>query len=187
MNKMEEAEFDKNIDRLFSVGDLIDRGPDSLKCLRLIDEPWFYPVVGNHEDMMCRYFYSDEAYSWRMNGGDWIDTEDQEEVRSYADKIIANVPISRVVCTTGGHLIGISHAQPYCDTFIATGDEGRGACNTMLWGRTLIKEERGIEMTDVVKTFHGHTPVEEVVGFGDQIYIDTGAVFGGDLAFINIK
>jgi serine/threonine protein phosphatase 1 len=31
-----EVGFDTTCDRLFSVGDLIDRGPNSLKCLELL-------------------------------------------------------------------------------------------------------------------------------------------------------
>lgn len=41
--------FDPLQDRLFSVGDLVDRGPDSLGTLALIEEPWFHAVAGNHE------------------------------------------------------------------------------------------------------------------------------------------
>jgi serine/threonine protein phosphatase 1 len=41
--------FDPAVDRLFSVGDLIDRGPDSEQCLLLTREPWFFAVRGNHE------------------------------------------------------------------------------------------------------------------------------------------
>ena len=50
--------FDKSKDRLFSVGDLIDRGPESLRCLELLQEPWFFAVQGNHELMMLNFFYS---------------------------------------------------------------------------------------------------------------------------------
>jgi len=41
-----EVAFDGARDRLFSVGDLVDRGPDSEGCLELLKEPWFYPVLG---------------------------------------------------------------------------------------------------------------------------------------------
>jgi len=34
--------FDVTVDRLFAVGDLIDRGPDSVKCLELLNESWFF-------------------------------------------------------------------------------------------------------------------------------------------------
>jgi serine/threonine protein phosphatase 1 len=50
------VEFDKSKDRLFSVGDLIDRGPDSLSCLELLLEPWFFAVMGNHELMLLECF-----------------------------------------------------------------------------------------------------------------------------------
>lgn len=43
--------FDPDFDRVLSTGDLINRGPDSDKCLSLIDQPWFHAVLGNHE--MC--------------------------------------------------------------------------------------------------------------------------------------
>lgn len=49
--------FDTSQDRLFSVGDIIDRGPDSLRCLELLKEPWFFAVQGNHELMMLDYFW----------------------------------------------------------------------------------------------------------------------------------
>ena len=51
-DKLEEIGFDKELDTLISVGDLIDRGEDSLSCLSLIQEPWFECVCGNHEQMM---------------------------------------------------------------------------------------------------------------------------------------
>jgi serine/threonine protein phosphatase 1 len=51
-----EVTFDEANDRLFSVGDLADRGPDSLLCLELLEEPWFYAVQGNHEEMLVDYF-----------------------------------------------------------------------------------------------------------------------------------
>jgi len=53
---LDEVRFDKSRDRLFSVGDLIDRGPESLRCLQLLAEPWFYAVQGNHENMMLNFF-----------------------------------------------------------------------------------------------------------------------------------
>ena len=53
--------FDKSKDRMFSVGDLIDRGPDNAKCLDLIHEKWFFPVRGNHEDMMIDCLMEDCA------------------------------------------------------------------------------------------------------------------------------
>lgn len=45
--ELDRVGFDPAVDRLFSVGDLIDRGPDSMGCLRLLNKPWFFAVRGN--------------------------------------------------------------------------------------------------------------------------------------------
>ena len=39
---LEQIEFDEGSDRLFSVGDLVDRGPESHRALEWLDKPWFY-------------------------------------------------------------------------------------------------------------------------------------------------
>lgn len=64
--------FDKSKDRIISVGDLVDRGPDSYGCLKLLNEPWFHCVRANHELMMIASFYGrPEAPYWMSNGGQW--------------------------------------------------------------------------------------------------------------------
>lgn len=72
MSGLEFLKFDGSVDRLFSVGDLVDRGPKSFECLRLIDEPWFFAVAGNHEDMLIQSInHPEPAYMWINNGGFW--------------------------------------------------------------------------------------------------------------------
>ena len=39
-------------DRLIALGDLTDRGADNLACLRLLRQPWFHSIRGNHEQLM---------------------------------------------------------------------------------------------------------------------------------------
>lgn len=41
--------FNQDVDRLFSVGDLVDRGPECDRVLDWLAKPWFHPVRGNHE------------------------------------------------------------------------------------------------------------------------------------------
>jgi serine/threonine protein phosphatase 1 len=79
------VDFDKTHDRLFSVGDMIDRGPDSLRCLQLLAEPWFFAVQGNHELMMLNFFLpylltgsiaglNDSNETGFLDyGGDWVE------------------------------------------------------------------------------------------------------------------
>ena len=52
LQAMNEARFNPNTDRLFAVGDLIDRGLGSRRCLKFLAQPYVYAVRGNHEDML---------------------------------------------------------------------------------------------------------------------------------------
>lgn len=185
MGELEDVAFDRKKDRLFSVGDMIDRGPKNTECLDLINEPWFFPVVGNHEDMMCRYVLNKEAASWIINGGKWGLDLDDNTLAQYVDLIVTKVPLTRAVYTDHG-LIGICHAQPRGPRFTEAPANRREA-NTLMWGRNLIEHKTSITMEDVAFTIHGHTPLENVVKLGDQVYIDTAAVFGGKLTLLQIQ
>ena len=69
---LEHLQFDAEKDRMFSVGDLVDRGPDSYSCLKLLDEPWFHSVLANHEQMMVEAFFDHYlGIFWPQNGGLW--------------------------------------------------------------------------------------------------------------------
>ncbi|MEQ1635292.1 MAG: metallophosphoesterase [Methylococcales bacterium] len=79
-----QVNFNPAQDRLFSVGDLVDRGPDSLACLELLKEPWFYAVLGNHEAMLADFF---NTYNPNNNQPDqeldcWFNTGKLEELDS---------------------------------------------------------------------------------------------------------
>jgi hypothetical protein len=69
---LEGLNFNPLKDRIFSVGDLVDRGPDSQRCLELLYEPWFHAVLSNHEQMMLQAFNGGKmGYYWLQNGGFW--------------------------------------------------------------------------------------------------------------------
>lgn len=53
---LDYVKFDPLRDRVFSTGDLLDRGPSPYECLNLLKKPWFHAVLGNHEDiLLTRY------------------------------------------------------------------------------------------------------------------------------------
>ena len=71
-NLLKNLNFNKAVDRMFSVGDLVDRGPNSLYTLRLLREPWFHAVLANHEQMMLEAFRGGYmGQFWWQNGGTW--------------------------------------------------------------------------------------------------------------------
>lgn len=73
---LERQAFDPRLDRVLSVGDLVDRGPDSLSTLALIEEPWFHAVLGNHELMLLNFlgYYGSRLHSrkaYASGSGAW--------------------------------------------------------------------------------------------------------------------
>ena len=51
MNTLSQVGFDFENDLLVAVGDLVDRGPQNLECIELLDQSWFTSIRGNHEDL----------------------------------------------------------------------------------------------------------------------------------------
>lgn len=91
---LEGLNFDKTKDRMFSVGDLVDRGPNSLECLELIKEPWFYCVLANHEQMMLEAFNGGYLGNfWIQNGGYWGYTawEDAKRLKQFTTSELGKV------------------------------------------------------------------------------------------------
>lgn len=70
---LEHVVFDVRKDRLFSTGDLVDRGPDSEGCLALLEQPWFYPVLGNHDAMLMAWIYG-KTKDPRQRGYEYVFT-----------------------------------------------------------------------------------------------------------------
>jgi serine/threonine protein phosphatase 1 len=82
MNELDKVGFDPTCDLLISVGDLVDRGAESVECLELIMMPWFRAVRGNHEQMMIDGLSQHGNVShWLVNGGGWFFNLDYDKER----------------------------------------------------------------------------------------------------------
>ncbi|NLC21154.1 MAG: hypothetical protein GX771_04490, partial [Halomonadaceae bacterium] len=101
MRALEAVGFDVERDRLFQVGDLIDRGRNSRQCLELAFEPWFYACLGNHERLALdalREGQDSGAWDlWFRNGGSWIYGEDIREVKTLLEAALPHLPLAREV------------------------------------------------------------------------------------------
>lgn len=167
--------FDRDRDRLFCVGDLIDRGPDSLACLSLAFEPWFHGVRGNHE-MLAYQVLVEGGRDWRlwlMNGGEWIECYDRDDVRHRLIQALERLPYAREV-EVNGYRIGMVHAEPPAAwSMIET--QGTRHRHDMLWGRTRIQCHDETPVSGIDLVIVGHTIVLYPVRLGNVLYIDTGA------------
>lgn len=184
ISEMYEAGFDKKKDRLFSVGDLVDRGSKSLECLRLITEDWFYPVQGNHEDMMLSAVLDGvNTELWLVNGGDWylrLDESEQAMIEMLCETIRETIPYS---ITVGN--IGICHAQPPSLDWQDAQNPNEKDIKIMLWSRSWIANKNQDSVS--IKTYHGHTPDSEIQTVGNATFIDTGAFYSGILTMRELK
>ena len=177
---LDAAGFDPAVDRLFSVGDLVDRGPECRDVLDWLDKPWFHAVRGNHDDYVCRFDTCD-VDNWVYNGGIWFLGMQFDEQQLFADRF-RDLPIAIEVETANG-LVGIVHADcaypswfdfQFALTGVTDGKQLKNIKNTAMWSRRRITDEDCSGVKDVLAVVCGHTPNNEPVALGNVYHIDTG-------------
>jgi serine/threonine protein phosphatase 1 len=172
--ELEKVDFDPKVDRVFSVGDLVDRGPDSETALHLLDMPWFHAVLGNHEDFVLG---SHGKSIWYMNGGKWADdVEDLMELR----KLIYDKMTLTITLNTKNGVIGIVHAESEDDW----NDNIQDSRNLNTWARTMFRYMAPYRISNIDMVVVGHTALKRPVQLGNVLNIDTGAGKGGYVTLI---
>jgi serine/threonine protein phosphatase 1 len=178
--------FDPACDRLFSVGDLVDRGAHSEQALALLDKPWFFAVLGNHEDALCAVADGRLRRQWWYGiGGTWAADLPDERLQHYAERL-RTLPLVRVV-GSGKERFNILHAEFFgTDADLDAGNYSAETRQQLLWGRELAlgngdpSLQRGLSLT-----YCGHTPMRDIQQIGSQVFIDTGAFGpGGKLTIV---
>ena len=194
---LDDVDFVPETDRLFSVGDLIDRGPQSIETLNWLSKPWFHACIGNHEDMALRSLYDhDIMLSWVvLNGGHWWMTLDDATRREYR-QAFRQLPVAMEIETDQGG-VGIVHADiPQGLTWqrflraLETGDIS--ARETALWSRRRADGlvTTAVEGIDLVVCGHTITPDRSIHRRANVWFIDTGAFLcntaGGHLTLMTL-
>ena len=200
---LERLDFDDRHDRILSVGDSIDRGPESYRNMEYYEKPWFYSVLGNHEAMligtMKRIYGLYEL--WINNGGEWSDAISEEELIQMA-QFYETLPYVIDVETSRGH-VGIVHADMPPKLawleFLTLLEEEKlkdRDMKTLLWSRETFRKLRmkleypgAIEedhIADVFRVYVGHSIVKTPVLFGNMMFVDTGAYTSGRLSAVDI-
>ena len=184
--------FDESRDRLFSVGDLIDRGPRSDDALAWLESARIHAAtLGNHEAMMIEALYGpnddtrERAHAlWRDNGGTWWDRRERGvgELRRWRAALGA-LPLAITLDTAHGP-VGIVHALPcpgpWSETVRRCAADDDRARERLLWGVLPIGEAEpmrtgvrsvGEPRTIIAGHFAWHAPRKN----GRVVHIDTGA------------
>jgi serine/threonine protein phosphatase 1 len=193
--------FDPSCDRVLSVGDLIDRGPESLATLSLIEEPWFYAVLGNHELMLLNFldYYGSRLHSKKSfptGGGEWINeaaSRNRKALVRLADRL-AQLPLAIHVESdvsfnvTHGDLSLIGSRQDRlfsdeticvhkADTMTSSRDNINEALKSGLLDLRFAQHSVQVSPTPLGElpiTYVGHSPLRHVTVHNSYVYIDQG-------------
>jgi len=178
------------------LGDVVDRGPDSAG---LIDHLTSTPpdgfericLLGNHEDMMLRFFKNPAKHDV------WLDFGGRETLASYGIRpdpdhgwnidartmrlvMQAHIPVEHIrflqslplYVSVGDYLLVHGGVDPNKPLENQTKDD-------LIWTRLTSTSETSPVGRIVV---HGHTPVETASQIGWRVATDTGACFSGRLS-----
>ncbi|MBV6005223.1 metallophosphoesterase [Pseudomonas aeruginosa] len=175
---LDAACFDPAVDRLFSVGDLIDRGPECEDVEAWLAKPWFHPVRGNHDDYVCRYDTC-EIGNWMRNGGSWFVGLPEVQQQCLAISF-RELPIGIEIDTQNG-LVGLVHADCVFDSWdelkreldCASNQRRKLVMNTCMWSRTRIEQNDERPVHGLRALVVGHNPLRRPVVLGNVYHIDT--------------
>lgn len=175
--------------RVVFVGDITDRGPRNMDCLRLVigmcDEGTASAVVGNHDFKLQRWLNGRDVKL--THGLDLTAAELEATSQTFRDQVRAFLYGLRSHAWLAGGDLVIAHAglkeemhgrgSGAVRSFAMFGDttgevDAFGLPVRLDWAR----EYRG--KADVI---YGHTPTPEAEWLNSTLCIDTGCVFGGKL------
>jgi serine/threonine protein phosphatase 1 len=101
--------FDPDRDRLFSVGDLVDRGSDSWGVLQFaMSSPWLYSVLGNHEVMAAECFLGRRDAD-PLSDQAWTASVPRCEIQSAITFLLSRPPAIEV--ESASQRVGLIHGE----------------------------------------------------------------------------
>ena len=198
---LEQLDFDPSRDRVLSVGDLIDRGPESLATLSLIEEPWFQAVLGNHELMLLNFlgYYGSRLHSrksYASGGGEWINeaiSSNPKTIARLADRVAAlplaiyvegDVPFN--VMHGDLHPIGSRQDVLFGEETLCVHKADAATSSRANFGAALKWELLGLRFEshqvqispspigELPITYVGHSPIRHIIVHDSYVYIDQG-------------
>ncbi|WP_147533254.1 bis(5'-nucleosyl)-tetraphosphatase PrpE [Bacillus marasmi] len=180
--------------RLAFVGDLTDRGPESLKIIEIVwklavEKGNAYYVPGNHCNKLYRFFLGNKvqiSHGLETTVAEFeaLSKPEQDLIRKKFIELYEKAPLYRQL--DKGKLV-IAHAGIRQDYI---GKSGSKVKTFVLYGDITgekhpdgspVRLDWAMHYTGKTCIVYGHTPVQEVRIINNTYNIDTGAVFGGKL------
>ena len=164
LDKLDALGFNPMCDRVFCTGDLIDRSPDSFDALKLLHEPWFHFVRGNHEDDLPNFieFEFSRFPAWRPAYCDqgWLYSLEPAQVEYLKTMLLPLLAAAPVVLRVEGERgFWMVHADrsdffryakliPLIPDTDMPGASGSLQLKTLLWSRRLFDQIPVKELED---------------------------------------
>lgn len=188
--------FDPQVDRLFSIGDLIDHGPASEQVCSWVSKPWFHAVRGKQEQMaLDAHRFTSPGFKERhvSRGGAWLYrlcVNDQGRVID----ALNSLPLAIEVATSSG-MIGIVHAEcPYGDWqkfrlgLEHGGDVEIDQVGTMcLWPCRKESEHGRSPVSNVKAVVVGNIAMHQPVTVGNVYHIETAMGKDRGFSLLNLQ
>jgi serine/threonine protein phosphatase 1 len=201
---LDEHHFEPTVDRLFSLGDLIDRGDDSALFIHWLAKPWFHAIQGNHERMLIDVFESQSEQirlQWERWGGQWAKGINDSIIADYYHAIM-QLPAAMEIEINNAESIGLIHAElpDQCDWLdvkqkllkAPKNIEDDPIISNLFWTRAQpFYNEDKLKLVQPVKNithvFHGHTHVKQFQTIANRSFLDLGSYKTGKIGFIEVE
>lgn len=180
--------------QLAFVGDLTDRGPESLKVIEIVwelvlNKKMAYYSPGNHCNKLYRYFLGNKVQvthglETTVEEYESLGNNEQNKIRSKFIDLYEQSPLYQFL--HNGNLV-IAHAGIRADYI---GKENSKVKTFVLYGDisgekhpdgSPVRRDWAKKYSGKPTIVYGHTPVKEPRILNNTYNIDTGAVFGGKL------
>lgn len=204
---LEENGFDFAKDRLISVGDLVNKGPESEKSLSYLQESWFHAVSGNHDydvTQFCKIVldkggFEDVQPDIDVYKAQWLQEDKNRKRLIEIYEALKILPIAIEVETSIGK-VGIVHGEiPLKMTWSQfkkllkeefsawkTGKFSR-LKSRVLNGRERVRSQNFSDVDGVSRMFVGHTPFDTPQKLGNVFYVDMHVMKNGKLPLFELS
>lgn len=168
--------FDPKRDRLLCAGDLVDKGPKSHKMHTLLEAPWFFSVMGNHDWTSLKYLRGDASAKAQIGRkGEWA-VHLGPRKREIYERHLSSLPLFITLETANGH-VGIVHAEcprsnwfAQLDTISRKPKALRSGC---LYGTKRFEDPNPTVVKGIDYIVAGHRKVDKPVLVGNHLFIET--------------
>ena len=175
--------FNAECDRLFGVGDLVDRGPHSAEALEWLERRFAAVALGNHERAVRSWFEAKPPTA-PPAGSDWLRAIAPHAFGRWRVALRA-MPVAITIETVYGP-VGIVHAESphrvWTQALDLLESGSPSAVDDALLGLPVTKSQRAGTRAGPVEglraLLHGHEPVEAVECSANRWNLDTGAGVG---------